>query len=116
MGHHKNTILKESSLKQCFIGQQLVKDNFMRVVKMLLKEREGRKPRRESSKPWERRESPPLPTLPHPCPDQSPETKNLIFGSNLFETYPAFSPVGIGVPLTIWVRFSQEGIRLKREI
>ena len=42
--------------------------------------------------------------------------KFLVLGSNLFKTDPAFSLVGIRVPLTIWVNFSQQGIRLEKEI
>lgn len=117
---HKNTILKESSLKQWFHSiRSIVGDNFRRVVqgKRPTKEsREGRRPRRESLQPSERRELLLQPRLPRRCPDQSPEDKILILGSNLFETYPAFSLVVVRVSLTIWVNFSQQGIRLEKRI
>ena len=74
-------------------------------------------PRRGSLRPSERRGLLWLPRLPHRCrPDQSPEAEKLILGPNWFETDPAFSLVGIRVPLTIWIKFSQQSIRLKRRI
>ena len=50
------------------------------------------------------------------CRSKSWSQKFLVLGSNLFKTDPAFSLVAIRVPLTIWVNFSQQGIRLEKEI
>ena len=75
-------------------------------------------PRRESLQPSEKRGSLWPPRMLHRCrrPDQSPEAKKVTFGPNWCKTNPAFSPVGVRVPLTVWIKFSQQGIRLKRGI